>query len=84
MGNLGDLAGGLVPGSQHLSAAFVVLLLVHVPAGITCVAAGAVAATSRKRRGRHPAFGTVYYWGLAAVFVSASGMAFLRWTEDRH
>ncbi|MBO0682418.1 MAG: hypothetical protein J2P45_04600 [Candidatus Dormibacteraeota bacterium] len=55
MGNLGDLAGGLVSGSHHLSAAFVALLLVHVPAGLTCVVAGAVAAASRKRSGRQPA-----------------------------
>jgi len=62
----------------------VLLLLVHVPAGMTSVVAGAVAAASRKRRGRHPRFGTIYYGALAVVFVSATGMAALRWTEDRH
>src|SRR5437773_12517785 len=84
MPDLADLGSRLVPGAQHLPAPFVVLLLVHVPAGLTCVVTGAVAAVSRKRRGRHLRFGTVYYWGLAVVFVTASGLAVLRWTEDRH
>ena len=84
MSGLADLVGGLVPGAQHLSVPFVVLLLVHVPAGMTSVAAGAVAATSRKRRGRHPRFGTVYFGALAVVFATASGMAAVRWIEDRH
>jgi hypothetical protein len=84
MPDLADLVSRLVPGAPHLSAPFAVLLLVHVPAGLTCVVAGAVAALSRKRRGRHPRLGTVYYWALAMVFVTATGMAALRWTEDRH
>jgi hypothetical protein len=84
MPDLADLVGRLVPGAQHLSVAFVVLLLVHVPAGMTSVATGAVAAASKKRPWRHPRFGTIYFWALAVVFVSAGGMAALRWTEDRH
>jgi hypothetical protein len=84
MPDLADLVSRLVPGAPHLSAPFAVLLLVHVPAGLTSVVAGAVAALSRKRRGRHPRLGTVYYWALAMVFVTATGMAALRWTEDRH
>jgi hypothetical protein len=84
MPDLADLVSRLVPGASHLSAPFAVMLLVHVPAGLTCVVAGAVAALSRKRRGRHPRLGTVYYWALAMVFVTATGMAALRWTEDRH
>jgi hypothetical protein len=60
------------------------LLLFHVPAGLTCVITGAVAAASPERPHRHPRFGTVYYWALGIVFLSASGMALLRWTEDRH
>jgi hypothetical protein len=84
MPDLGDVVNRLVPGAPHLSTAFVVLLLLHVPAGLACVVTGAVAALSPKRGGRHPGFGTVYYWGLAVVFVTASGMAALRWSEDRH
>src|SRR5215470_19303602 len=84
MPDLADLVGRLVPGSQHLSVPFAALLAVHVPAGLTSVVTGAVAAASKKRPGRHPRFGTIYFWALAVVFVSASGMAALRWTEDRH
>jgi hypothetical protein len=84
MPDLSDVVSRLVPGAEHLSLPFVLLLLVHVPLGLMCVMTGAAAALSRKRPGRHPGFGTVYYWGLAVVFVTASGMAALRWTEDRH
>ena len=61
---------------------FSVLLGVHVFAGMTCVATGAVAALSPKRRGRHPVLGLVYFWALSIVFVTSSGMSFLRWSED--
>jgi hypothetical protein len=82
--DLADLVNRLVPGAQHLSAPFAALLVVHVPAGLVSGVAGAVAALSRKQPGRHPRLGTVYYWALAVVFVTATGMAALRWTEDRH
>jgi len=84
MPGLADLVSRLVPGAQHLSVPFAALLLVHVPAGLTSVVTGGVAAASQKRPGRHPRFGTIYFWALAVVFISASGMAALRWTEDRH
>src|SRR4051794_27929385 len=61
---------------------FYAALVVHILAGLTCVAAGALAATAPKRPGRHPVSGTVYYWGLALVFGSATIMATLRWAED--
>ena len=82
--SLADLVGRLLPGAPHLSALFAALLLLHVPAGLAAVVTGAVAAASRKRRGRHPTFGTVYCGALAIVFVTATGMALLRWTEDWH
>jgi hypothetical protein len=84
MPDVADLVSRLVPGAAHLPAPFTVFLLLPVPAGLACVVTGAAAAVSRKRRGRHPRFGTIYYWALAVVFVSATGMAALRWTEDRH
>jgi hypothetical protein len=64
MQDLADLVSRLVPGAPNLSVPFAVFLLLHVPAGITCVVTGAVAAASPKRRGRHPRFGTVYYCAL--------------------
>jgi hypothetical protein len=63
---------------------FFAALAVHVLAGGTCVVAGALAATARKRPGRHPKAGQVYLWGLGVVFVTATVMAGIRWREDRH
>ena len=34
------------------------------------------------RSGRHPTFGTIYYWGLVAVFVSATGLSVVRWARS--
>ena len=39
---------------------------------------------STKRPGGHPRFGSVYYWCLTGVFVTASGLAAVRWREDYH
>lgn len=63
---------------------FLVALATHVLAGSTCVVAGAIAATARKRRGRHPVAGRVYLCGLMVVFSTATVMAVIRWQEDRH
>jgi hypothetical protein len=77
-----DLLAPLV--GERASVAFAALLVCHVPAGVVCVVAGAVATLSPKRRGRHPRFGTIYYSALVVVFVTASAMAFLRWSEDAY
>ena len=63
---------------------FGLVLLVHIPAGLTCVVTGAVALLSRKQRGRHPTFGEVYFWALAVVFVTATVLAAMRWTESAY
>ena len=55
----------------------------HVAFGVACVVAGAVAMLSAKRPGRHPLAGTVYFWSLAGVFVTACALALSRWTQDR-
>jgi hypothetical protein len=63
---------------------FFAALAAHVLAGLTCIVAGALAATAHKRPGRHPRSGRVYLWGLAVVFATATVMAVLRWHEDAH
>jgi hypothetical protein len=63
---------------------FRVLLGVHILAGLTCVVSGVVAMLRPKRRGRHPRFGTLYYYALSVIWVTASGMAALRWTQDAY
>jgi hypothetical protein len=66
------------------SSIFLAILAIHIPAGIICVLAGLVALLSKKQPGRHPKFGTIYYWSLSVVFVSATILAGLRWAEDYH
>jgi hypothetical protein len=63
---------------------FALILAVHIVAGLTCVVTGAVALLSRKSRGRHPAYGEVYYWALAVVFATATAMAGMRWAESAY
>lgn len=77
-----DALGSL--GVHNPSSIFLVLLVFHVLAGLTCVIAGAVAILSKKRPDRHPRFGTIYYWSLSIVFVSSTGMAGIRWSHDAH
>jgi hypothetical protein len=63
---------------------FLALIALHIVAGLTAVISGAIAILSRKRPGRHPQAGTVYYWALAVVFVTMSALAFSRWSQDYH
>lgn len=66
------------------SPTFLAVVAFHVLVGVVCVVAGAVAMLSAKRSGRHPTFGTIYYWGLVMVFVSATSLSVVRWAEDYH
>jgi hypothetical protein len=75
------LIGIIVPCDSII---FLAVLAIHIPSGIVCVLAGLVALLSKKLPGRHPKFGTIYYWSLSVVFVSASVLAALRWAEDYH
>jgi hypothetical protein len=73
--NLFAVTGIIVPCDSSL---FLAMLAIHIPAGITAVIAGFVAMLSRKQHGRHPTFGTIYYWSLSVIFVTASAMIALR------
>src|SRR5579863_3726877 len=73
------VAGIEVPST---SLVFLAITGFHVLMGIACVVTGAVAMLSPKRQGRHPMFGTVYFWCLSAVFVSATGLSVVRWVQD--
>ena len=75
----GDIFGLPIP---HAGPVFVVALVVHVACGVAAVVAGALAATAKKRAGRHPRAGTFYLFALAGVFTTASIMATIRWHED--
>jgi uncharacterized membrane protein len=73
------IAGVPIPSTSPL---FLAVVAVHVAFGLTCVVTGAMAMLSPKRRGRHSAFGTAYFWALAAVAMSAGALAAMRWTQD--
>ncbi len=63
---------------------FLVALSVHVLFGLFCVVTGVIAMLSRKRPGRHPRIGTIYYYCLSVVFASATILSAMRWAEDYH
>ena len=75
------VAGIEVP---SVSPVFLTMVAFHVVAGMVCVITGLIAMLSKKRPGRHPTFGTIYYWCLTAVFASATALAAVRWAEDYH
>lgn len=75
------VAGIKIPSSDPL---FVTVVALHVLLGLVCTITGIVAMLSAKRAGRHPLFGSVYYWCLMGVFVTACGLAAARWSEDYH
>jgi hypothetical protein len=66
------------------SPSFLRVVAVHVATGLICVVTGVGAMLSRKGRGRHSTFGTVYFWFLFGVFVSATALSIERWTENHH
>ncbi|MFN8573046.1 MAG: hypothetical protein U0132_13435 [Gemmatimonadaceae bacterium] len=74
--------GGIpLPSEEPL---FLAILAIHVAAGLSCVITGLVAMLSERRPGRHPRYGTYYYWGLGLVFVTMAALAAMRWAEDYH
>jgi hypothetical protein len=70
-----------VPSTDPL---FLAVVRFHIVVGIVCVPAGIAAMLSKKRRGRHSTFGTWYYWSLAILVVSATGLTVMRWAENYH
>ena len=60
-----------------------VVVAIHIPLGVACVAFGAAAMLSEKRRGRHSTFGKLYYWCLLALFDGTFSPPSC-WTENYH
>jgi uncharacterized membrane protein len=75
------VAGIEIPSS---SPTFLAGIAFHVFVGLCAVIAGIVAMLSKKAPGRHPTFGTMYYWSLSAVALSATALAVVRWADDYH
>ena len=76
-----DLAGIEVPSTNPV---FLTVVGIHILLGLACVVTGAIAMLSQKRAGRHPLSGTIYFWCLAGVFLTAASLAAVRWAQDYH
>jgi hypothetical protein len=72
---LGDQVGSTAP-------VFLAFLAVHVIAGLTAAAAGAVAALARKGSARHIRAGRWFYRAITMVFATATILAAMRWRQD--
>lgn len=80
-GEVTNLAGIEIPSTDPI---FLTVVGIHILLGLACTVTGAIAILSPKRAGRHPRYGTIYFWCLAGVFLTASGLAAVRWAEDYH
>jgi hypothetical protein len=80
-GSMTIVAGIEIPSTNPV---FLAVVGVHVLLGLACAVTGVIAMLSRKRPGRHPRYGTVYFWCLAGVFLTASSLAAVRWAQDYH
>jgi hypothetical protein len=76
-----NVAGIEIPSTDP---AFLAVVGVHVLLGLACTITGVIAMLSQKRDGRHPRYGTIYFWCLTGVFLTATGLAAVRWADDRH
>jgi hypothetical protein len=74
------IAGLTIPSTSPW---FLAIVGVHIVLGLACVFSGAGAMLMTKRRGRHSTAGTIYFWGLFVIFVSATALSLARWSEDR-
>jgi uncharacterized membrane protein len=76
-----SVAGIEIPSTDPM---FLAGVGVHVLLGLACAVTGVIAMLSRKRAGLHPRYGTIYVWCLAGVALTATGLAAVRWDEDKH
>jgi hypothetical protein len=76
-----EILGIVIPNESPL---FIAIVAVHVAIALVAVTAGIIAMLAPKGVGRHSKFGSVYYWAMAGVFVTATALAVMRWTHSRH
>ncbi len=76
-----NLAGIEIPSTDP---AFLAVVGIHILLGLACTVTGVIAMLSQKREGRHPRYGTIYFWCLTGVFLTATSLAVVRWAEDYH
>jgi hypothetical protein len=61
-----------------------VFLTVHIIAGMVCLLTGLLAGLSKKRKGKHTAFGEIYHGSFVFVFISAVVMSIMHWNESAY
>src|SRR5882762_8682043 len=61
---------------------FLTILAIHILAGLTCTIVGLGAMLAKKKIGAHSKSGSIYYWSLLVVFITATAIAVARWQED--
>ena len=76
-----SVAGIDIPSTHPV---FLTVVAVHILLGLSCTITGIIAMLSQKRAGRHPRYGTIYFWCLVGVYVTMTGLAAVRWAEDYH
>jgi hypothetical protein len=76
-----NLAGIDIPSTNPV---FLTVVGVHILLGLVCAITGLVAILSQKRAGIHPRYGTIYFWCLVGVFLTAASLAAVRWSHDYH
>lgn len=74
------IAGITIPSTSPW---FLAIVGIHIVLGLVCVASGALAMLSPKGRGRHSTSGTIYFWCLLIIFISATVLSLARWSEDK-
>jgi len=74
-GDITIVAGIEIPSANPV---FLTVVGIHVMLGLACTVTRIIAMLSRKR------YGTIYYWCLAGVFLTASSLAAVRWAQDYH
>ena len=74
-----NIAGIHIPSTSPI---FLAIVALHVLLGLACVLTGAVAMLSPKQQGRHPNFGTIYFWCLSGAVALAIGLSLVRWSRD--
>jgi hypothetical protein len=77
--NVTRLAGIEIPSADPFF--LTVVVAIHIPLGLGCVAVGALAMFSQKRRGRHSTLGQIYFWSLLALLLSATLLSAMRWVD---
>ena len=73
------ILGIIIPSTDRL---FVGVVGLHFLVALGCVIFGLAAMLLTKRQGRHSTAGTLYFWCLSGMFLTATTLAFMRWTED--